>query len=104
MRARSLGSLPGRVLEVWPCREENGNEIRLTARKAFPSREQKSHLCRPGAGSNINDVLVGSAITLTGSLSADSKGDEIPFVSCSPACGIAAISLVETVNMDGASK
>ena len=82
---------------------------RMGTRSAF-SRERhflpasnKATLHRPGAGSNINDLLVGSAISLTGSLSVDSKGDEIPFLSFSPACGIAAISLVETVDMDGAS-
>ena len=34
-------------------REENGNETCLPTRKTFPSREQYSHLLRPGAGSNI---------------------------------------------------
>ena len=31
----------------------NGNETCLPTRKTFPSREQYSHLLRPGAGSNI---------------------------------------------------
>ena len=80
-----------------------GTRYAFPREKHFLPASNKATYDWPGAGSNINDLLVGSAITLTGSLSADSKGDEIPFVSCSPACGIAAISLVETVDMDGAS-
>ena len=108
MRARSLGSLPGKVLDVGlvsirRSRGENGNGTCPSARKIFPSRQQYSHVRRPGADSNINSLLVGSPITLTKSLSADSKGDEIPFVSCSTSGGFAAISSVERVNMDSSS-
>ena len=81
-----------------------GTRFAFPREKHFlPASNKATQLCRPGAGSNINDVLVGWAITLTGSLSADSKGDKIPFVFCSPACGITTIFLVETVYMDGAS-
>ena len=95
MRARSLGSLQGKVLEVGLSQHKSGEW-----KRDLPSRAKN---ISPGAGSNLNDLLVVSAIILTGSLSADSKGDAIPFVSCSTSRGIAAISSVETVDMDGVS-
>ena len=74
--------------------------------KMFPSREQLqySHLPRPRVGiNNINDVLVRSAITLTGSLSADSEGDELPFLSSLTSCGISTMTSVETAGIDEVS-
>jgi len=94
MRARSLGSLQGKVLEVGPSQHKGRSQGDL------PSRAKN---ISSGAGSKINDLLVVSAITLTWSLSADSKGDAIPFVSCSTSSGIAAISSVEPVDMGGTS-
>lgn len=86
------------VLEVGPCQQKGGSQGEW--KRDLPSRATN---ISSGTGNNINDLLVVSAITLTGSLSADSKGDELSFVSCSTSSGIAAISLVETVDMDGAS-
>ena len=98
MRASSLGSLQGKVSEVGPSQHRGKSQGEW--KRDLPSRGKN---ISPGAGSNLNDLLVVSAIILTGSLSADSKGDAIPFVSCSTSSGIAAISSVETVDMDGAS-
>ena len=59
MRARSRGCLSGKVLEVGPSqhkaqsRGEWKRDLPSRAKKTFPSREQYSHLRRPGTGSNI---------------------------------------------------
>ena len=99
MQARSLGSLQGKVLQVGPSQHRGKSQGEW--KWDLPSRTKN---ISPGAGNNLNDLLVVSAIILTGSLSADSKGDAIPFVSCSTSSGIAAISSVEPVGMGGASK
>lgn len=48
-------------------------------------------------------MLVLSAIRLTGALSADSKGDKLPFLSSLTSCEVSAITSVETVGTDEVS-
>jgi len=86
------------VLEVGPSQQKGRSQGEW--KRDLPSRPKN---ISPGTGSDLNDLLVLSAITLTGSFSAYLKGDAIPFVSCSTSSGIAAISSVETVDLDGAS-
>ena len=86
---QALSAALGNGLAVGPRQQvaQSRGEWRLAlpsrAQKCFlASGEQYSNLRGSLVGiNNINDLLVGSAIRLTGSLSADSKGHELPFVS-----------------------
>ena len=65
---------------------------------------QYCHLRRPRISINsIKDVLMRSAIRLTGSVFAYSDVGKLPFLSSLTSCGISAITSAETVGIDEVS-